>query len=157
VFLHPVWSGGHVVRSGASGARNIDALFFMFGWAYAGPTRSTVGHTGICGSRSAFRCVQAVKHQHTIFRAHVVPVQIQEKGSWDTLHRTCIFVSGAIFRSHSAFRCVRGSKYRCTIFHAPVGPVWFACGGICGSRSAFCCAKHRCTIFHARVGPVRFS
>jgi hypothetical protein len=33
------------VRSGASGARNIDVLFFMFGWAYAGPTRSTPGHT----------------------------------------------------------------------------------------------------------------
>jgi hypothetical protein len=31
VFLHPVRSRGHVVRSGASEAQNIDALFFILG------------------------------------------------------------------------------------------------------------------------------
>jgi hypothetical protein len=29
VFLHPVGSAGHVVYFGASGVRNVDAIFFM--------------------------------------------------------------------------------------------------------------------------------
>jgi hypothetical protein len=30
-FLHPIGSVGHVVHFGASGAQNIDAVFFMLG------------------------------------------------------------------------------------------------------------------------------
>jgi hypothetical protein len=33
VFLHPVGSVGHVVHSRASGAPNVDTLFFMHGRA----------------------------------------------------------------------------------------------------------------------------
>jgi hypothetical protein len=36
VFLHPVGSMGHVVHAGASGERNLIALFFILGWAQCG-------------------------------------------------------------------------------------------------------------------------
>jgi hypothetical protein len=36
MFLHPVGSAGHVVHSGAFGARDINAIFFML---RVGPVR----------------------------------------------------------------------------------------------------------------------
>jgi hypothetical protein len=43
VFLHPVGSTDHVVHSCASGAQNVDALFFMFKWDWYGFNKMGVG------------------------------------------------------------------------------------------------------------------
>jgi ribosomal protein S28E/S33 len=78
---------------------------------------------GLCGSRSAFRCVRGMKHRHTIFRAQVGPVRIQQKAHQETIRQTCVFASSGSCGSHSAFRFIRGTKHRRTIFHGWVGPV----------------------------------
>jgi hypothetical protein len=96
VFLHTVGSVGHVVHSGASGARNVDILFFMLGWDRYGFHKNRAGiryvelaffaSSGICGSRSAFWCVQVTKRGHSIFHARVEPVRIAQKARWNTVY-----------------------------------------------------------------------
>jgi hypothetical protein len=94
VFLHTVDSVGHVVRSGASGVRNVDTLFFMLGWAQWGSTKCVLGQVtpNLCFStrwdlqvQSAFCCIRSVKHQCTIFHTHVRQVRIPQKSRKDTL------------------------------------------------------------------------
>jgi hypothetical protein len=43
LFLPPVGSVGHIVHSGASGARNIDTLFFMLWWDQYGFDKKCIG------------------------------------------------------------------------------------------------------------------
>jgi hypothetical protein len=43
VFLHPVRFTDHVVHSSASGARDIDAQFFMLRWTWSGIHKKRVG------------------------------------------------------------------------------------------------------------------
>jgi hypothetical protein len=68
VFLFPMESVGHVVHCGASGARNINVLYFMLGWARCGFITSAPGHISL-NLCSAFWCVWDVKHRCIIFRA----------------------------------------------------------------------------------------
>jgi hypothetical protein len=65
---------------------------------------------GICGSCTAFWCIQGTKLRCTIFHARVGPVRIRQKAHRDTLRQTCAFASGGICRSRSAFRCDRGCE-----------------------------------------------
>jgi hypothetical protein len=68
---------GHVVRSGASGARNIVALFFMLRWAQFGSHKNRVGTCYAEGVflhpvLSACHIVHSdAKRQHIIFHAQL--------------------------------------------------------------------------------------
>jgi hypothetical protein len=77
---------------------------------------------GICESRSEFRCIWGMKHQHTVFHARVGRVHFAEKARLDTLCETCDFASGWIYRSHSATRA-RNAKHH------------FSCSGGTGTNS----------------------
>jgi hypothetical protein len=86
VFLHPIGSTGHVVRSSASGHESQHTIFY----ALVGPLRIpqkqhrdtlhrnyVFASIGIYGSRSVFCCVQGAEHRRSIvmlrwaqFRSH---------------------------------------------------------------------------------------
>jgi hypothetical protein len=120
---------------------------------------------GICGSRSAFRCIRGVKHQHTICYSPVGLVRIPQK-SIETRYAKLMFLHPVGSASHVVqtstlyFSCSGGSGTDSTksasgkLRHTCI----FASGGLCGSRSSFRCvrgAKRQCTICHSRVRPVR--
>jgi hypothetical protein len=75
---------GHVVHSSASGAQNVNALFFMLWWPGAVSIKSALGHVtpNLCfliwwdlGSHSAFWCIRGTKRRRTIFPTWLGPVR----------------------------------------------------------------------------------
>jgi hypothetical protein len=81
---------------------------------------------GICGSRSALRCIRGVKHRCTIFSCSCgTERDFTKSASGHVMPNLCL-ASGWICGSRSALRCVRGMKRRRTIFLAQVGPVRIA-------------------------------
>jgi hypothetical protein len=117
-FLHLMGSAGHVGHSGSSGARNVDALFFLLGWARCGFGEKCVGT----------HYVDLVFLHPVGYAAHVVHSGASRLRNVDALFvmlgwaRCCFYKKRT--GSRSAFQCIRGMKRRRTIFHAWVGPVW---------------------------------
>jgi hypothetical protein len=135
VFLHPMGSAGHVMHSGASGARNIDALFFMFWWD---PYRYDKKRFGTRYAKHVFL--------HSMGSAgHIV-----HSGASGAQNVDALFL---MFRWDRYGYDEKRVGTRCAEI------VFFASDRICGSRSAFWCiwgTKHRCSLFHARVSSVQF-
>jgi hypothetical protein len=86
VFLHPVHFAGHVMHCSASG-RETQTHYFSGSGGPSVVSINIVGaryvelvfaSSGIYGSRSAFRCVQGVKHRRTIFHPGVGLVRIKK-------------------------------------------------------------------------------
>jgi hypothetical protein len=133
VFLDPVGSMDHVVHCGASGARNIDALFFLHGW-----------------DRYRFhRICMRTAYAELLFLHPVVSVG-------DVLH----FGASGAQNIDALYFMLEWDQ--CSFHKSASGQVMsnlcFASGGICGSRSTFWCirgVKRQSTILHARVGLVR--
>jgi hypothetical protein len=134
VFSHPVGFGGHIVHSIASGARNVDELFFKIRQAWCSFHKK---HTGKSYSEHGFLHLLG-SAGHVVHSGASGPQNIDALFfmlGWDrygfdkqaTGHVTlnvgfCICWDPG---TCSAFRRVRGVKHQCTIFHARVRPMWF--------------------------------
>jgi hypothetical protein len=116
VFLYPVGSAGHIVHSGAFGARNVDALFFTPGWDRYGFNKKAPWQ------RTLYFCFCIrwdpghIVHSTTSGVRNVITLffilgsdryRFYKKARRDALRRSCIFTSVGICGSHSAFQCIQ--------------------------------------------------
>jgi hypothetical protein len=133
VFLHSLGSTGHMRHSGASGMRNINALFFMLWWdRYRFDKKRPGTYYAELVFLHSMGYVGHIMHS-CAFRARNIGALFFIVG-WDRCgfdtsasgHVTLnlCFLSGGIYGARSAFHGVRGAKRRRTIIHARVGPVW---------------------------------
>jgi hypothetical protein len=125
-FLHPVGFAGHVVHFDASGAQNVDALFFMLEWPGTVSIKSTAGHItpNLCFSirwnLQVMECISVLpvhKMSMHYFSYLDGAGAVYKKSASGHITPNLCFSSGRICGSHCAFRCSRGTKCRRTIFH----------------------------------------
>jgi hypothetical protein len=100
-----VGSAGHVVHSGASVARNVDALFCMLMWVLFFSINSALGHVTLCfcfcipwdlrvTECNPVRAVHKTSMHYFSFSAG--PDAVSVKTCRDTFCRTCVFASSGI-------------------------------------------------------------
>jgi hypothetical protein len=105
----------HVVLSVASGARNANALFFMFRWDQYGfdikrvrtcYTKLVLHSVGFAGDVVHSGASEARNIDALFFILGVGPVRITQKAHWNMLHQTSVCAFRWTSGSRSALRCV---------------------------------------------------
>jgi hypothetical protein len=163
VFLHPMRSVGHIVRSVASGVQNFDALFFMLVWVCCGSHKKHVGthyaepiFLHPVGSTGHIVCCGATRMRN------IDALFFMLKWAWCESHKKHVGISYIEHKflhlvgstDHIACCCATGAWNVDTIFDARMGSLWiikkvrqdtlrwtcfFPSGRICVSWGALSC------------------